>query len=373
MMKKSYRKNIGRTIRQTISRFGAIFAIVALGVGFLAGLLATTPDMRYSGDVYFDDSHLYDVRVLSSMGLTSEDVAALREVEGVDEVMPSYYADMLVQVQPAGDVLVTRIHSLPADTADYLNRVKLLEGRLPAAPNECVVERGLEYAGTAIEMGDTLHITDDNKDPEDTFAVRSFTVVGFVSSSYYFSIEREPASVGNGSVALILYTPESSFDTDGIYTNIFLSLQNARAMNSLSDEYGDAADEAVKRVEDISGAQCAARLAQIQADANETLGDAKKEYNDAKDEAQQKLSDAAAELSDGRKKLADGQTELKDAKQQLDDGQKKYDDGRAELAKQSADGYATLAQAERDLAAGRSELASGQAAYNDGKTKYDAG
>ncbi|MEG2393828.1 MAG: FtsX-like permease family protein, partial [Ruthenibacterium sp.] len=376
--KKSYSKNIWRTIRQTISRFGAIFAIVALGVGFLAGLLATTPDMRYSGDVYFDDSKFYDVRILSSMGLTSDDVKALRAVDGVDEVMPSYYADMLVQIESTGDVLVTRIHSLPPgandpNAANYLNRVELLEGRLPAASNECVVERGLEYAGNAVRIGDTLTITDDNKEPEDTFAVRSFTVVGFVSSSYYFSVEREPASVGNGSVALILYTPESSFDTDGIYTNIFLSMQGARAMNSLSDEYSDTMDEAVKRIEEISGARCDARLAQIKSDANETLGDAKKEYNDAKDEAQQKLSDAAAELADGRKKLADGQTELKDAKQQLDDGQKKYDDGRAELTKQSADGYATLAQAERDLAAGRSELASGQAAYNDGKAKYDAG
>lgn len=77
-MRRTYRKNILRTVRTTLGRFLAIFAIVALGVGFLAGLLAATPDMRYSGDRFFDETHMYDLRILSELGLTEEDVDAIR-------------------------------------------------------------------------------------------------------------------------------------------------------------------------------------------------------------------------------------------------------------------------------------------------------
>ena len=95
-MRHIYRKNILRTIRQTLSRFGAIFAIVALGVGFLAGLLSTTPDMRYSGDKYFDDTKLYDLQVLGTLGLSDANVAAIRKTPGVADVMPAYKADLLL-------------------------------------------------------------------------------------------------------------------------------------------------------------------------------------------------------------------------------------------------------------------------------------
>ena len=86
-MRRTYRKVVLRTVRQTMSRFLAIFAIVALGVGFLAGLLATTPDMRYSGDKYFDETKLFDIRLLSDLGLSDDDIETLRNTEGVEEVM----------------------------------------------------------------------------------------------------------------------------------------------------------------------------------------------------------------------------------------------------------------------------------------------
>lgn len=380
-MNKSYRKNIWRTIRHSISRFGAIFAIVALGVGFLAGLMATTPDMRYTADEYFDKTDLFDVRVVSTLGLTDEDVTALRAVEGVADAMPSYSADMMVQRGSDGETLVTRIHSMPdtvppdggAGTAGYLNELELLEGRLPQRANECVALAGQQFGGAPVNVGDTLLITDDNKNPEDTFAVRSFTVVGTVSSSYYFSFEREPASVGNGSLALVLFAPDASFASDMPYTNIFLTLQGAAALNSLSEDYTEAVGATIDRIEAISGARCEARLAEVKGDATTELNDAKQEYTDAKAEAEQKLADAEAELANGRREVADGEKKLTDAKKELDDGEKKLTDGKAEYAKQSAEGYQKMADAQTELNKGRATLAEGKAKYEDGKKQFDAG
>ena len=143
-MKRTYRKTVVRTIRQSLSRFLAIFAIVALGVGFLAGLLATTPDMRYSADRFFDETDLFDLRIVGTLGLTNEDVEAVCAIDGVEQVMPAYSADAIVD-PPGGDGLVARLQSVPLDQTGekeppgYLNRMGVVEGRPPVKEGECVV------------------------------------------------------------------------------------------------------------------------------------------------------------------------------------------------------------------------------------------
>ncbi|WP_367925237.1 ABC transporter permease [uncultured Ruthenibacterium sp.] len=220
-MRRTYRKVVLRTVRQTMSRFLAIFAIVALGVGFLAGLLATTPDMRYSGDKYFDETKLYDIRVMSDLGLSEDDIEAIRDVDGVEEVMPAWSTDVMVDT-PNGDSLVTRIHSLPLDQIEekepenYLNRVEVVEGRLPVKEDECVVEQGT-LTSESFSVGDVLTVSEENEDVDDTLARREFKVVGVVRSSYYFSLEREPASVGNGTLGLVMYVGSENFVQD-VYT-----------------------------------------------------------------------------------------------------------------------------------------------------------
>ena len=250
-MKKTFRKNIIRTIRSTASRFWAIFAIVALGVGFLAGLLSATPDMRYSGDLYFDQTRLFDLRVTGTLGVTDEDLKALEEIDGVESVMPAYSADLLVDT-PEGDTVVTRIHSLPdgeldSSREDWLNQFTLVEGRLPEGEGECVVEAGSALAGNPAKIGDKLTVSADNKDPEDTLACMTYEVVGVVESSYYFSYEREPASVGSGSVGMVLYVRSENFDLD-VYTDLYLSVSGAAELEAPGEAY----ESLVKTVSDRS-------------------------------------------------------------------------------------------------------------------------
>ena len=334
-MTRSYRKNTLRTFKNTLSRFAAVFAIVALGVGFLAGLSGTPIDMKESMERYMDDADFYDLRVVSTLGLTDEDVAALGQVDGVREVQPGYSADLLVEAD--GDTIVSRAHSLPAPDNNTINRLRLVDGRLPAASGECVVEAGAMELNPTYPIGTRLVVSSANEALDTKLDTTVYTVVGIVHNANYFSFEREPASVGNGTVKLVFYIPQQDFAFEA-YTEIYLTAEGALAQDSLGDDYRDTVDAVKARVEGIADARCEARYNGIVDEARAELDDAWAEYNDAKAEADQQLADAAAELADGRQQLADGQREV-------DDGERQYADGLNELASNEAllhDGAAQL-------------------------------
>ncbi len=363
-MKKTYRKTVVRTIRGTLSRFLAIFAIVALGVGFFAGLLGTTPDMHYSADRFFDESNLFDVRVVGTLALTEDDADAIRAVEGVDEIMPAYSADALVNTED-GDTLVTRFHSLPMDQIEarepenYLNRIEVIDGRLPVRDDECVVLQSSELAGAPVQVGDTISLSPDNEDAADTFARTEFKVVGIVKSSYYFSIERESASVGNGTVAMVAYTGAQNF-TLPAFTDVYLSLDGAKDYDCLTDEYFDFVDQTVQRIKAIAGERCEIRYAQVKTETEQALADARQEYEDAKAEADQQLADAKQQLEEGRAEIEENETALESAKQQIEQGEKALQANKESLPGQLTDQTNQLAAAKAQLAAAKAQYEAGR-------------
>ena len=298
-MANSYQKNILRTFKGSKSRFIAIFAIVALGVGFLAGLLSTTPDMEDSMEEYLDGGNLFDLRVVSTLGLTDDDVAALEQVDGVAKVQGGKSADLLVEQD--GSELVCRVHALPADPEgeDVINRLTLADGRWPENPNECVVEAGVDTLNRSYDIGDTLTLDPDNENLSDTMNETTFTVVGVVHDTYYFSFEREPASVGSGAVQVILYVPDAAFATD-YYTEAYLTVEGAAGLHSFDDEYSALVDTVADRVEAIEEVRCQARYDEVVGEAQAEIDDGWQEYYDGKAEADQELADAAQELADGR-------------------------------------------------------------------------
>ena len=183
---KTYGKSIFRTIRSSLSRFLAILAIVALGVGFFAGLLSSPVDMRISADNYYDTSRMYDVKIVSTLGLTEEDVEAVSAVEGVETVLPVYDTDLvLIADDEEGTNYTTRMHSLPEDTSpdaeEYLNQLTLVEGRMPEKAGECVIVLTKSFTGTENWIGQTLH---QNQEGETVEGMEdTFTVVGTVKSA----------------------------------------------------------------------------------------------------------------------------------------------------------------------------------------------
>lgn len=379
-MTRSYRKNILRTLKSGRSRFLAIFSIVALGVGFLAGLNATPIDMKESMERYMDDANFYDLRIVSTLGLTDGDVEALRQVEGVEQVQPAYSADLLVDA--GEDVLVSRLQSLPPEGEDAINRLVLAEGRLPERSGECVIEASAGLTGSGYPVGTKLTVDAGNEDLDTKLACTEYTVVGVVHNANYCSFEREPASVGNGTVELLMYLLPEDFAYEA-YTEIYVTAAGALAQDSMGDAYTATVEAVQDRVEDIQQARCDARYEEIRADAQAEIDDAWAEYYDAEAEAQQELADAAQELEDGRRELADGQ-------QEYEDGEREYADGAQEIADNEAlvnDGAAQLEQGRQELLDSQAQLEEGEAELaanlptleearrklEDGQAQYEAG
>lgn len=408
-MTRSYRKNIRRTFKHTKSRFIAIFSIIALGVGFLAGLNATPVDMKESMEAYMDDANFYDIRIVSTLGLTDDDVSALSAIDGVKDVQPAYNADLLVQT--GDDTVVARAHSLPittgkeetekstsslstdgntaTDEQDTINKLFLVDGHMPEKSGECVVEAGANDMASAYPIGSKLVISPENEDLDSKLSTTEYEVVGIVHSANYFSFEREPASVGNGRVNLLMYLlPEDYAFT--AYTEIYLTVDGALAANSLGDDYDPLVDTVKNKIEAIQELRCQTRYDEIYDEAQQKIDDAWDSYHEAKEEADQKLSDAKAELTDGEKELADGQTEYEqgeadyaDALSQIAANEQKLADGEIQLGNarrklQEADARISnsetlLEQNEAKLNAAKTELDKGQAQYDNGMNAYQSG
>lgn len=408
-MTRSYRKNIRRTFKHTKSRFIAIFSIIALGVGFLAGLNATPVDMKESMEAYMDDANFYDIRIVSTLGLTDDDVSALAAIDGVKDVQPAYNADLLVQT--GDDTVVARAHSLPITTGkeetekstsslstdgntatnaqDTINKLFLVDGHMPEKSGECVVEAGANDMASAYPIGSKLVISPENEDLDSKLSTTEYEVVGIVHSANYFSFEREPASVGNGRVNLLMYLlPEDYAFT--AYTEIYLTVDGALAANSLGDDYDPLVDIVKNKIEAIQELRCKTRYDEIYDEAQQKIDDAWDSYHEAKEEADQKLSDAKAELTDGEKELADGQTEYEqgeadyaDALSQIAENEQKLADGEIQLGDarrklQEADARISnsetlLEQNEAKLNAAKTELDKGQAQYDNGMNAYQSG
>ena len=308
---KSYRKNILREMKDNLSRMVSLFGIVALGVMMLTGLMSFAPSMRIAGQKYYVQQNVFDLRVLSTLGLSEEDIAAIAAVDGVEAVQPVKYQDVEAQWQGQSETAVVRLQQLPADpgadTAENMNRLVLLSGRMPEAPDECVVH--VMGYGDPVEPGTVLTL------PEDTEHVsrKQFTVVGTVQDPQHFSTDKESSTAGDGQLDDIVFLPEGSLTTD-YYTACYLKVKNAGLYDNYSDAYQAAVDDTAVRVKAISGAQCTARRAELIEDASAELADARAEYNDKKAEADRQFAEA-------EQQLADAQAQLDSAKAQLDAGE----------------------------------------------------
>lgn len=332
-----------REIRHTLSRFLSILVLAALAVAFLAGLRATAPDMKYTADRYYDRTGFMDGWVLSTLGLTQEDLDALSAADGVEEVEGAWSVDAT-----AVDCIVS-VRSLP----ERLNLLEVKRGRLPEAPNECVTE-GLLLVELGLEVGDTLELTLEEENEGDLTRT-SYTIVGVVNCPLYVGTDRGTSSLGSGSVDAFLFVPGENFTYD-YYTAAYFTGEGLRELDSYGDEYEDRAEALLDSLEPLGSERAEIRY--------ETLvGDAQTEL----DEAQAELDDARAEAD---QELADGRRELDDARKELDQGWADYREGRDTLDRELDDARRTLADAARKLNDAQAELDDGRAQYEDGLAQY---
>lgn len=361
-MKSAFNTETLRSITHSLGRFLAIAAIVALGTGFYAGLRMTAPDMKLAADEYFDGTSLMDIRVLSTLGLTDDDIAALRHVEGVEAVMPARETDVMASID--GEQYATRVHSLPdaartsdtsdgvharSDDPDYLNRPLLVRGSWPQKTGECVLSANL-VENDAIAVGDTLTITEGVQDVDQTLVTRTYTVTGFVNAPYYAtSSSMGETTLGSGSIQQYMYVPESDFSADLPYTEAYLAVRGVANERASSDAYQRLVDEVADRIKALAPEREQARVDQLKSDAQKELDEKRADY-------ERERADAQSQLDDAKRQLDDAAATIAASEQGLADGQAAYDSGASELASRRASAQAQLDDAERQIAEGQAQL-----------------
>ena len=344
----------------------------------------TGPDMRLAGDEFYDATGLCDLRVVSSLGMSDEQVDMLRGVEGVSGVMPAYEADAISQL--AGVQYTLRYHSLNVDSAkasscddgmhvrsddvDYVNRPILVEGSWPESDDECLLSADNVWT-SPVHIGDTVELLEGTQDLDGVFTTRTFTVTGFVRSSYYTCTTNTGAtSLGSGELSSFVFVPEGAFAADYPYTEAFLTVDGAAGEAWPDSAYQERVDAVAQRLNDLSPRLSASRVEQLQRDAQAQFDDKRAEFEREKadaiaqmddaqaqlDDASAQLDNAAAQLSSAAAQLSSSQAQLAQGESELASGRAQHDSGTAQLAEQrESEAQSAIAQAQAQLDAAQAE------------------
>lgn len=347
-MSKSLTKDTVRDIKKSLGRFMSILMISALGVAFFVGIKSAPLAMEKTVDQYYDDYNMMDLRLLSTFGFTDEDIKAIEQIEGIESIFPTYSQDVLTNYHDKE--LVLRLHALPtnmaSDNPNYINQVKVVEGRLPEKSGEAVVEKGI-YS-ESLQIGSTITLQSGTSTPlSDTLKTTDYTIVGIVETPYYLSFDKGTTNIGNGKISSFMMIPQDDFKLE-VYTEVFATTTNTKPLMTFNEEYEQVMTPIVDRIEVLGTTQTKIRYEEILKEATDELEKNRAEYEEQKAEALSKLQEASDEITEGEQKLADGKVELASKKQEFLD---------------------TISSAEAQIAEGEIQLKQGEdeinRAYNE--------
>lgn len=348
---KATQKDFFREIKKSSGRFFSILFIVALGVAFFSGIRASEPDMRITGDSYFDRANLMDIKAISTLGITEDDVKAFEELELISKAEGAYSADFLtdeVENQSALHVM---------SLSEGMNHTAVTEGRLPEKIGECLADDEAGY-----QIGDKILLKSGNDTPvTDTLKTRELTVVGTGSTPCYISFSRGSTTIGTGSLDGFLIVPENTFELE-VYTECYMLVEGAEELTAYTEEYEDLIDEAMEQVKELSGERGILRRRELVDEATEELDKARMDLEEGREKAKRELEEAEAVIKDAENKLTD-------ARQQLRDGWSQIASAKNTLVSKQTE----LEEAKVQYEAGLAKLSEGRAKYEAGKAEFDAG
>ena len=351
---KALHKDFWMEIRKSKARFISIFLIVALGVAFFSGIQAASPDMRLSGDAYYDEALLMDLKVVGTLGLTEDDVEALKKIEGVESAEGAYGTDVICG--EGEDQKVLHVESLNKS----VNQIKAKKGKIPEKKGEIFLDR--EYAlARGYEVGDSIKL---KQEEEGLLLEENYTVCGIGTSPLYISFNRGNTTLGSGEISGFAYVTPENFDQE-VYTQIYLRFHGSEDLTSYTDAYDNLIEKVQSTVEGIEKERCEIRYNDVKEEAEDALKEAEKELKDGEKE----LKDGKKELKDGEKEFADAKKEVEDGEKELADAKKKIEDGKKELA----DGKKKISDGQEQLETAKNQAADGQSQLNAAKEKISAG
>ena len=317
-MPATYLKDIFREIKISLGRFLSILCIVAIGVAFFAGIKASAPDMKNSADTYFDKYNVQDIQVYSTIGLTKKDVAAIKKIKGVKSVQPSFSMDTLSQIDSTQ--MVIKVISYGID--QKMNKIRVVEGRMPERENECLVEASSatnKLYGT-FHIGDTIKLQSGTDEAlSKSLKHTKYKIVGTCYNPNYLSYEKGSSNIGSGTVNSFIYIQNTNVLKD-YYTEVDVCVKGAKDLDCYSDEYFDVVDPVLKKIKKISNKQIDARIQSYQSELDEKKQEATDKFKDAENQ----FNDAQNKIDSGLSEIQNNELKLQNSKDQINQGWNEY-------------------------------------------------
>ncbi|MEQ8197479.1 MAG: FtsX-like permease family protein [Clostridiaceae bacterium] len=360
-MKKTFFKNLFRDVKKSISRFLSIIIIIAVGVAFYAGVRATSPDMKISGDEYFDKNNLMDFKLVSTLGLTKDDIAEVQKISAVTQVQGAYSTDAVIEKDKRE--LVLNINSQPEDNG--INSVTIVRGRKAESADEAVVEEKF-LAENKLNLGDTIILkSGDDSNLGDSLKNTEFKIVGTAQSPLYVSAQRQLSSVGNGSVKGFVYILPEVFKNE-VYTEIYVRTEGTESKNSLinNEAYTSYIAGTKDALVSLGDVRKDIRYAEVLKSAADKIDEAQAKLDSSKKEAEEKFAAAYKQIDEAKAKLAKG-------KEELNNNEAIYNQKMAEGEKQIAEGKSQIQSAEEQINTKQQELDQGKAQLAEAEKQLD--
>ena len=335
-IKKALLKDTFKEIKKSYKRFISILLMALLGVGFFAGLRASSPDMIDSIDIYYKNQNVYDIEVMSTLGLTNSDIEALSNIENVENVYGTYSRDGLIKTNDKE--IVSKILCV-----DDVNKPVLVEGSMPENIDECVVEKDF-LEGTGKKIGDSIDIEPEKTeqtgttDEEGTEYLKNKTlkIVGVVESPLYISRERGSTKLGTGVIDYYIYVNRENINSE-VYTEIYITLKNAEKYQTGSNKYEDYVEETKEKIEEIKEERENARYQELIDEANAEIAKAEEEFNTEKQKGEAELQDAENKINEGKTQIESGEAQItsneRTANQKFENAESQIESAKTEVAK----------------------------------------
>jgi len=314
-MKSALLKDSIKEIKNTYKRFLSILVMAFLGVGFFAGMRAASPDMVDTIDQYYKESQVYDIKILSTLGLTNDDIDALSEIDEIENTVGTYETEGKIEID--NKEIITKIMSV-----EKLNKPILLQGNFPKTQNECVVEDSFLTANHK-SIGDTIEVevekTKNDEGEEVEYLNKNILkIVGTVKSPLYISRDRGTSSLGSGKIDYYIYVPKENIKANEIYTNIYIKLKNSENYTTSSEKYEEYIAEVKEKIEAIKEEREKARHDKLVDIATRKVKEAEEKLNENKQNAQQQIEEAKQEIENGKNKIEKAEVKLNSSKKEAD-------------------------------------------------------
>ena len=314
-MKSALLKDSIKEIKNTYKRFLSILVMAFLGVGFFAGMRAASPDMVDTIDQYYKESQVYDIKILSTLGLTNDDIDALSEIDEIENTVGTYETEGKIEID--NKEIITKIMSV-----EKLNKPILLQGDFPETQNECVVEDSFLTANHK-SIGDTIEVeaekTKNDEGEEVEYLNKNILkIVGTVKSPLYISRDRGTSSLGSGKIDYYIYVPKENIKANEIYTNIYIKLKNSENYTTSSEKYEEYIAEVKEKIEALKEEREKARHDKLVDIATRKVKEAEEKLNENKQNAQQQIEEAKQEIENGKNKIEKAEVKLNSSKKEAD-------------------------------------------------------